>query len=54
MMRYGYHMMPTRIVLAFDQALDAVTAEDIKDYRIIGPARHGPSPSRRRSTTRRT
>ncbi len=38
MKRYGYHMMPTRIVLTFDQALDAVTAEDVKDYRIIGPA----------------
>jgi hypothetical protein len=38
MLRYGYHMMPTRIVLTFDQALDAVTAEDAKDYRIIGPA----------------
>ena len=36
--RYGYHMMPTTIVLTFDQALDAVTAEDAKDYRIIGPA----------------
>ena len=35
---YGYHMMPTHIVLTFDQALDAVTAEDVKDYRIIGPA----------------
>ncbi len=38
MKRFGYHMMPTRIVLTFDQALDAVTAEDVKDYRIIGPA----------------
>jgi autotransporter-associated beta strand protein len=37
MKRYGYHMIPTRIVLTFDQALDAVTAEDVKDYRIIGP-----------------
>ena len=38
MLRYGYHMMPTSLVLTFDQALDAVTAEDVKDYRIIGPA----------------
>ena len=37
MLRYGYHMMPTTIVLTFDQALDAVTADDAKDYRIIGP-----------------
>jgi hypothetical protein len=34
--RYGYHMRPTTIVLPFDQALDAVTAEDAKNYRIIG------------------
>jgi hypothetical protein len=31
-------MRPTSIVLTFDQALDAVTAEGAKDYRIIGPA----------------
>ena len=36
--RYGYHMMPTSVVLTFDQALDAVAAEDASDYRIIGPA----------------
>ncbi len=38
--RYGYHMMSTSIVLTFDQALDAITAEDAKAYRIIGPASH--------------
>ena len=26
------------MVLAFDQALDATTAQDVNDYRIIGPA----------------
>jgi hypothetical protein len=31
-------MMPTTVVIAFDQALDANTAEDAEDYRIIGPA----------------
>jgi hypothetical protein len=36
--RYGYHMMPTSLALTFDQALDAVTAQDAKDYHIIGPA----------------
>jgi fibronectin-binding autotransporter adhesin len=36
--RYGYHMLPTSIVLTFDQALDAVTAEDAADYRITGPS----------------
>ena len=38
MQRYGYHMLPTTVVLTFDQALDAVTAQDVNDYRIIGPA----------------
>jgi predicted outer membrane repeat protein len=36
--RYGYHMMPTTVDLTFDQALDAATAEDDANYRIIGPA----------------
>ena len=37
-LRYGYHMMPTSLVLSFDQALDAITAEDDANYRIIGPS----------------
>jgi len=36
-LRDGYHMMPTTLVLTFDQALDPTTAQDAKDYRIIGP-----------------
>jgi hypothetical protein len=36
--RYGYHMMPTTLVLTFDEALSAITADDAKDYWIIGPA----------------
>ena len=36
-LRYGYHMMPTTLVLTFDEALDATTAEDANDYRVIGP-----------------
>jgi hypothetical protein len=36
--RYGYHMRPTSILLTFDQALDAITAEDALDYRITGPS----------------
>jgi Bacterial Ig-like domain (group 3) len=36
-LRYGYHMKPTVLVLTFDQALDAVSAENGKNYRIIGP-----------------
>jgi len=31
-------MMPTSLVLSFDQALDAITAEDDANYRIIGPS----------------
>jgi len=37
--RFGYHMMPTTLVLNFDQALDPATAQDPHNYRIIGP--HG-------------
>ena len=37
-LRYGYHMMPTTLVLAFDQALDATIADDASLYRVIGPA----------------
>ena len=48
---YGYHMMPTTVVMAFDQALDAATAQDVNDYRIIGPSGRR-SPSRARCTTR--
>ena len=37
--RHGYHMRPTTVVLGpSDQALDAVTAQNSKEYRIIGPA----------------
>ncbi len=36
--RYGYHWMPTTVALTFNQALDATTAQDPQDYRIIGPA----------------
>jgi hypothetical protein len=35
--RHGYHDRPTTIVLGFNQALDPATADDPKDYRIIGP-----------------
>ena len=38
MQRFGVHEMPTTVVLTFDQALDATTAQDARDYRILGPA----------------
>ncbi len=36
--RFGYHMMPTTLVVAFDQALDRAEAENPRNYKIIGPA----------------
>jgi uncharacterized repeat protein (TIGR01451 family) len=36
--RFGYHMMPTTLLVTFDQALDAATADDPKNYEIMGPA----------------
>lgn len=36
-LRYGYHWMPTIVVVSFNQALDPAAAADAKDYRIIGP-----------------
>jgi len=38
MQRFGYHALPTTLVLTFDQALDPTTAQDARDYRIVGPA----------------
>ena len=32
--RFGFHMMPTRLVLTFDRALDATAAENLSNYRI--------------------
>jgi hypothetical protein len=36
--RFGYHWMPTTLVLTFSQALDPTSAQDPNDYRIVGPA----------------
>ncbi len=35
--RYGYHQTPTTVVLTFTQALDPSAAEDVHNYRIVGP-----------------
>ncbi len=32
--RFGFHEMPTRLVLTFDRSLDATAAEDMSNYRI--------------------
>ena len=35
--RYGIHIQPTVLVLTFSAALDPARAQDVHDYRIIGP-----------------
>ena len=32
--RFGFHMMPTRLVLTFDRSLDATSAQNLSNYRI--------------------
>ena len=39
-LRYGIHMMPTTLVLSFDQALDPTRAQDVRNYTIIDPHGH--------------
>jgi hypothetical protein len=36
--RFGYHDRPTTLVLTFNQLLDTATAQDVKNYEVIGPA----------------
>jgi hypothetical protein len=38
--RFGFHAMPTTIVVLFDRALDPSAAELVKNYRIKGPSGH--------------
>jgi hypothetical protein len=38
--RFGFHQMPTTLVLTFSQALDPSTAEDVHNYRIVAPDGH--------------
>jgi hypothetical protein len=38
--RYGYHAMPTTVVLTFDQPLDPGSAEDVRNYVILDPNGH--------------
>jgi hypothetical protein len=35
--RFGIHMMPTTVVVSFDEALDAATAQAVENYSIVGP-----------------
>ena len=39
--RFGVHMQPTRIVLTFSEALIPSTAQDLNNYRLVGPGRDG-------------
>ena len=36
--RYGFHAQPTFVLLSFNSPLDATTAENPLNYRIVGPA----------------
>ena len=35
--RFGFHADPTRIVLTFSAPLDPARAQDVRNYRIVGP-----------------
>jgi hypothetical protein len=35
--RFGFHRMPTTLLVHFDQALDATRAQDVKEYKLVGP-----------------
>ena len=35
--RFGFHMRPTTLVIQFNGALDAASAQNVRDYTIIGP-----------------
>lgn len=39
--RFGIHMQGNRIVLTFSGALDPATAQDLNNYRLVGPGRNG-------------
>jgi Big-like domain-containing protein len=38
--RFGFHAMPTTVVLTFDQPLDLGSAEDVRNYVILDPSGH--------------
>jgi hypothetical protein len=39
--RYGYHMQKTTLVLTFSTALDAASAENVREYQIVTLGGHG-------------
>ncbi len=38
--RFGFHLMPTTLVVTFSEALDSTTAQDVHNYRIVTPDGH--------------
>jgi len=36
--RYGIHMQPTVLVLTFNDGLDSTSAQDLGNYKLVGPA----------------
>jgi hypothetical protein len=38
--RFGYHNMATTVVLTFTGTLDQAMAEDVRNYRVVGPGGH--------------
>ena len=36
--RYGVHMHPTVLVLRFSEAIDPTRADDVKNFKVLGPA----------------
>jgi hypothetical protein len=36
--RFGVHMQPTVLVLGFSEGLDPAFAEDLRNYKIVGPS----------------
>ena len=35
--RFGFHALPTSLVLTFNEAIDPARAVDVNNYRIVGP-----------------
>jgi len=35
--RYGYHLMPTTLLVTFDGPLDPASARDVRNYKLTGP-----------------
>ena len=38
--RYGFHMEPTTLVLTFSAAMDATPAQNVSNYQLVNSRRH--------------